>query len=58
GFTIPAQGCTYWNGEAMHGTDYVDLQTPRESTDAATATAAANAAHLAGVLAASPYPAP
>jgi multimeric flavodoxin WrbA len=58
GFTIPAQGCTYWNGEAMGSTDYVDLHTPRASTDAATATAAANAAHLAGLLAASAYPVP
>lgn len=58
GYTIPAQGCTYWNGEAMGGTDYVDLQAPRESTDAATKTAAANAAHLAGLLTASAYPAP
>src|ERR1044071_1644192 len=24
GFTIPAQGCTYWNGEAMQGTDFND----------------------------------
>lgn len=58
GFTIPAQGCTYWNGESMGSTDYLDLRTPRESTDAATATAAANAAHLAGLLAASAYPVP
>lgn len=58
GFTIPAQGCTYWNGEAMHHTDYRDLTARREQTDAATVTAAANAAHLAGLLAASNYPAP
>jgi multimeric flavodoxin WrbA len=25
GFTIPAQGVTYWNGEAMHSTDFKDL---------------------------------
>ncbi len=58
GFTIPAQGCTYWNGEAMGSVDYVDLDHRAESTDAATATAAANAAHLAGLLAASAYPVP
>jgi len=58
GFTIPAQGATYWNGEAMQGTDYIDLKSPREATDAATATAAANAVHLAGLLASSNYPAP
>lgn len=26
GFTIPAQGCTYWNGPAMGKTDYNDLE--------------------------------
>lgn len=58
GYTIPAQGVTYWNGEAMHTTDYVDLDAPVKETDSATAVAAANAAHLAGLLAASPYPVP
>jgi multimeric flavodoxin WrbA len=58
GYTIPAQGVTYWNGEAMHTTDYVELTQPVKETDAATAVAAANAAHLAGLLAASPYPVP
>lgn len=58
GFTIPAKGGTYWNGEAMHGTDYIDLTTPRKGTDDATSVAAANAAHLAGLLASSKYPVP
>jgi multimeric flavodoxin WrbA len=58
GFTIPAAGMTYWVGEAMHKTDYKDLPGGSDKTDQATATAAANAAHLATVLAASPYPAP
>lgn len=58
GYTIPAQGVTYWNGEAMHTTDYVELSGPVEQTDSATATAAANAAHLAGLLTASAYPVP
>ena len=58
GFTIPAQGCTYWNGEAMHRTDYKDLTSSRENTDAATSAAAANAAHLARFLKGSNYPAP
>jgi multimeric flavodoxin WrbA len=56
GFTIPAQGVTYWNGEAMHGTDYKDLDQTPEATASATATAAANAAHLARLLRASGYP--
>lgn len=25
GFTVPAQGSVYWNGEAMSGTDSEDL---------------------------------
>jgi len=57
GFTIPAQGVAYWNGEAMHTTDYKDLEsTPQEVADAMT-TAARNAAHLTRLLLASPYPA-
>jgi multimeric flavodoxin WrbA len=56
GFTIPANGMTYWVGEAMHKTDYKDLTSGREKTDQATATAAANAAHLANLLRGKPYP--
>lgn len=57
GFTIPAQGVTYWNGEAMQGVDYLDLDETPEGTEAATSTAAANAAHLAALLRQRPYPA-
>jgi multimeric flavodoxin WrbA len=56
GFTIPAAGVTYWNGEAMHTTDYKDLTGPSEKTDQATKSLAANAAHLAQLLKDSPYP--
>lgn len=56
GFTIPAQGCTYWNGEAMGKTDYNDLDEVPESTASATANAARNAAHLARVLKDTHYP--
>jgi len=57
GFTIPAQGSIYWNGEAMGSTDYKDLdETPEKVTQTITA-AAANAAHLARALKASAYPA-
>jgi multimeric flavodoxin WrbA len=56
GFTIPASGMTYWLGEAMHTTDYKDLPSGSDKTDQATAAAAANAAHLAAILRASPYP--
>lgn len=57
GFTIPSQGSTYWNGEAMQTVDYKDLDETPEAVASATAAAARNAAHLAGLLKASPYPA-
>ena len=57
GFTIPAHGVTYWNGEAMHTVDYKDLDETPEQTASATATAAANAAHLARLLRRDGYPA-
>ncbi|GAB3053515.1 NAD(P)H-dependent oxidoreductase [Intrasporangium mesophilum] len=56
GFTIPAGGVTYWNGEAMHSTDYKDLDEAPEAVTGVTSTLAANAAHLAGLLNGSPYP--
>lgn len=56
GYTIPAQGVTYWNGEAMGSVDYRDLDETPEQTAGATATAAANAAHLARALRAASYP--
>jgi multimeric flavodoxin WrbA len=55
GFTIPAQGVTYWNGEAMQGVDYVDLDETPEPVAQATQTAAENAAHLVRLLKQSPY---
>jgi multimeric flavodoxin WrbA len=57
GFSIPAQGGTYWNGEAMHTTDFLDLDETPEEVASATGTLARNAAHLAGLLRAQPYPA-
>ncbi|GAA1925521.1 NAD(P)H-dependent oxidoreductase [Microbacterium aoyamense] len=58
GFSVPAQGGVYWNGEAMHKVDYKDLEhTPRKVSQT-TATLARHAAHLARVLAENPYPAP
>src|SRR5690606_13689074 len=56
GFTIPAQGVTYWNGEAMQTVDYLDLDETPEKTAGTTATVAANAAHLARLLKAQAYP--
>src|SRR6195952_2975937 len=57
GFTIPAQGGTYWNDEAMGSRDYLDLDETPEAVASTTATLAANAAHLARLLKADPYPA-
>jgi multimeric flavodoxin WrbA len=57
GFSLPAGAVTYWNGEAMHTTDYLDLPSTPDKTASTTATAALNAAHLARVLRATPYPA-
>jgi multimeric flavodoxin WrbA len=58
GFTIPAQGGTYWNGEAMSPGDYIDLERTPEAVAATHATMARNAAHLARYLRAEQYPAP
>jgi multimeric flavodoxin WrbA len=57
GFSIPSQGGTYWNGEAMHTVDYKDLDETPEETASATATVGRNAVHLATLLKANPYPA-
>jgi multimeric flavodoxin WrbA len=57
GFTIPANGVTYWVGEAMQSTDYKDVEPRPEKTAQTTKTLAANAAHLARLLKESNYPA-
>ncbi|HWJ83635.1 MAG TPA: NAD(P)H-dependent oxidoreductase [Nocardioides sp.] len=57
GFSIAANGSTYWVGEAMHTTDYMDLEKGSEKTTATTRTAAANTAHLARLLKESGFPA-
>jgi hypothetical protein len=56
GYSIPAQGCTYWNGAAMEATDYNDLDEVPEAVASATAAAARNAAHLARILKTESYP--
>lgn len=56
GFTIPAHGATYWNGEAMHKTDYQDLDSIPEKVLQANKTLAQNVAHLAGFLSQHNYP--
>ncbi len=57
GFTVPANGVTYWVGEAMQGIDYQDKDPRPESTEQTTRTLAANASHLARLLRDNPYPA-
>ncbi len=56
GFTVPAQGGVYWNGEAMTTTDFKDLDETPEKVTSTIATMTANAVHLATLLKASPYP--
>jgi multimeric flavodoxin WrbA len=56
GFSVAASAATYWVGEAMQSGDYIDAGPKPDTTGAATKTLAANTAHLARLLAASPYP--
>lgn len=57
GFTIPAEGMTYWVGEAMGSTDFKDLPTIPDSVVGSTRTMVARAVHLATLLQGSGYPA-
>ena len=57
GFTIPANGVTYWVGEAMQSTDYKDKDPKPSKTRSTTESAARNAVHLARLLADKMYPA-
>jgi hypothetical protein len=57
GFTVPAQGGVYWNGEAMSGTDYKDLDKVPDPVATTMSTMTAHAAHLARLLNANRYPA-
>ena len=56
GFTIPANGCTYWVGPAMGSTDYKDVKDPGEKIGKTNAMLARNAVHLAKLLKQSGYP--
>jgi len=56
GWTIPAGAACYWVGEAMGSTDFKDLdETPAKVIETAAMTAS-NAAHLATLLNAQPFP--
>ena len=56
GWTIPAGGACYWVGEAMHSTDLKDLPEIPDKVEETANMLAINAAHLARLLKASPYP--
>lgn len=56
GFTIPANGMTYWVGEAMGSTDYKDVGPTPKTVNRATRMAASAAAHLAALLKRDAYP--
>ncbi|MYT94728.1 NADPH-dependent oxidoreductase [Streptomyces sp. SID8359] len=55
GFSLAPQAVTYWVGEAMQGTDYQDLDETPEAVASTTRVLAANAVHLARLLAGTPY---
>lgn len=57
GFSLPANSCTYWVGEAMGSTDFKDLPSTPDKVVQTTQVLALNCAHLAGVLKQHPYPA-
>lgn len=57
GFTIPPNAQAYWVGEAMGSVDFRDLDETPEKVTQTVQDVARNAAHLARVLQASPYPA-
>jgi len=56
GYNVPSQGGVYWNGEAMHKTDYKDLPEMPKMVAVTMQTLARHAAHLAKVLKEQPYP--
>jgi hypothetical protein len=56
GWTIPAVAACYWVGEAMGSIDFKDLEHTPEKVAQTAGMVASNAAHLAGLLKASPYP--
>ena len=56
GFSLPANSCTYWVGEAMGSTDFKDLPSTPDKVIQTTQVLALNCAHLAGLLKQHPYP--
>jgi multimeric flavodoxin WrbA len=56
GFTVPANGMTYWVGEAMGDTNYIDLDHVPRVVANATSMMVRNAVHLARALKRAGYP--
>jgi len=56
GFTVPSGGPTYWVGEAMGSDEYKDQKPPPKRITDWNKMLASNAAHLARLLKAQPYP--
>ncbi len=56
GWTIPAVAACYWVGEAMGSVDFKDLDKSPKKVIETAKMVANNAAHLAGLLKANPYP--
>lgn len=56
GWTIPAVAACYWVGEAMGEKDFKDLKATPDKVKETAAMVAGNAAHLAKLLKAEPYP--
>ncbi|WP_028281380.1 NAD(P)H-dependent oxidoreductase [Arthrobacter sp. H5] len=56
GFTVPAQGGTYWVGEAMQAVDFKDLDEVPENIAHSISMLARNAAHVAKSLKVASYP--
>lgn len=56
GWTIPAGATSYWVGEAMGSIDFKDLDGVPEKVEKTAQALASNAAHLARLLKAQPYP--
>ncbi|MHA7282511.1 flavodoxin family protein [Arthrobacter sp. TMS2-4] len=57
GFTLPAQGGTYWVGEAMQTVDFKDLAQVPDPVASTNSGLARNATHLAAYLTREQYPA-
>lgn len=57
GFTLAANAVTYWVGEAMQKTDFIELPAVPDEVCSTIEVMVRNAVHLAGLLRRDPYPA-